>query len=233
MNPPASRDTTHWFFLLLILLTIVVYYPGLSGDYLFDDTSNLLQNKALDIETLDMDSLQSAAYSSGAGMLRRPVSMASFALNRFFFGIDPYSHKVINLVIHILTGLPAVSVQPSVDLGLPAIQQARAVGTGSTLDSCHRLRHVAGTSTEPDLGALHRAAHDQPGCPVYRGRTVPVCDWPTADAERADMACPSFWLDCLSWVAWPFSARKTASCYPCICWCRDSCVQVPGQERPG
>ena len=104
LNPPASRDTTHWLFLLLILLTIIVYYPGLSGDYLFDDTSNLLQNKALDIETLDMDSLQSAAYSSGSGLLRRPVSMASFALNRFFFGIDPYSHKVINLVIHILTG---------------------------------------------------------------------------------------------------------------------------------
>ena len=104
MNLPASRDNSHWFFLLLVLLTVVVYYPGLSGDYLFDDTSNLLQNKALDIETLDMDSLSSAAYSSGAGMLRRPVSMASFALNRFFFGIDPYSHKVINLVIHILTG---------------------------------------------------------------------------------------------------------------------------------
>jgi protein O-mannosyl-transferase len=104
MNPPVYRDSTHWFFLLLILLTILVYYPGLSGDYLFDDTSNLLQNKALDIETLDMDSLQSAAYSSGSGMLRRPISMASFALNRYFFGIDPYSHKVINLTIHILTG---------------------------------------------------------------------------------------------------------------------------------
>jgi len=104
MKHPAHRDTTLWSFLLLVLLTIIVYYPGLAGDYLFDDTSNLLQNKALNIETLDMDSLGSAAYSSGAGTLRRPVSMASFALNRFFFGIDPYSHKVINLVIHILTG---------------------------------------------------------------------------------------------------------------------------------
>lgn len=104
MNLPAPRDTTHWFVLLLILLTIVIYYPGLSGDYLFDDTSNLLQNKALDIETLDMDTLRSAAYSSGAGILRRPVSMASFALNRYFFGIAPYSHKVVNLAIHLLTG---------------------------------------------------------------------------------------------------------------------------------
>ena len=53
MNHPAYRDSTYWFFLLLILLTVVAYYPGLAGDYLFDDTVNLLQNKALDIETLD------------------------------------------------------------------------------------------------------------------------------------------------------------------------------------
>jgi tetratricopeptide (TPR) repeat protein len=104
IESPSSRSSAHWAFLLLVLLTVVVYYPGLSGDYMFDDTSNLLQNQALVIETLDMDSLSDAAYSSGAGLLRRPVSMASFALNRFFFGIDPYSHKAINLVIHILVG---------------------------------------------------------------------------------------------------------------------------------
>jgi len=94
-----------WAFLLLALLTIAVYLPGLSGDYMFDDTANLLQNRQLDIETLDLDSLHNAAYSSGSGELRRPVSMASFVLNRYFFGIAPYSHKVVNLGIHLLTGL--------------------------------------------------------------------------------------------------------------------------------
>ncbi len=101
---PSSSSSTRWTFLLLILLTVVVYYPGLSGDYMFDDTSNLLQNQALDMATLDMASLSDATWSSGAGLLRRPVSMASFALNRFFFGIDPFSHKVVNLIIHVLTG---------------------------------------------------------------------------------------------------------------------------------
>ena len=103
-HQPARQTLHHWTFLLLILLAVVAYYPGLSGDYMFDDTSNLLQNQALDMESLDMDSFSDAAYSSGAGLLRRPVSMASFALNRFFFGIDPFSHKVVNLVIHVLTG---------------------------------------------------------------------------------------------------------------------------------
>lgn len=71
---------------------------------MFDDMHNLLWNSRLAINTLDLTSLQSASLSSGSGLLRRPVSMASFALNRYFFGIDPYSYKVINLVIHLLTG---------------------------------------------------------------------------------------------------------------------------------
>lgn len=91
--------------LLPCLLTVAVYYPGLSGDYLFDDMQNLLQNSRLNVESIDFSSIQSASLSSDSGMLRRPVSMLSFVLNRYFFGIDPYSYKVINLVIHLLTGI--------------------------------------------------------------------------------------------------------------------------------
>ncbi len=105
MNMDSVPSRTVWFLILSVLLTVFVYYPGLSGDYMFDDMHNLLDNQRLDIETLDIDSLQSAAYSSGSGLLRRPVSMLSFSLNRYFFGIEPYSHKVINLVIHLLTGI--------------------------------------------------------------------------------------------------------------------------------
>jgi hypothetical protein len=101
----CSRHAASWLFLLVSLLTVIVYYPGLAGDYMFDDTSNLLENRQLNIDSLDMESLESAAFSSEAGTLRRPVSMASFALNRYFFGIGPYSNKVVNLAIHLLTGL--------------------------------------------------------------------------------------------------------------------------------
>ena len=92
-------------FLLCALLAAAVYFPGLSGDYLFDDTTNLLNNRALDIQSLHPDAIRTAAFSSQSGMLRRPVSMASFALNRYFFGIGPYSFKAVNLIIHLLTGL--------------------------------------------------------------------------------------------------------------------------------
>jgi len=105
MTKPAFDNSGHWLILGLLLLTIFVYYPGLSGDYMFDDMENLLKNKSLDMASLDLESLQKAAFSSNSGMLRRPVSMGSFALNRYFFGIAPYSHKVVNLVIHLVTGL--------------------------------------------------------------------------------------------------------------------------------
>ena len=92
-------------FLALCLLTVTIYTPGLSGDYMFDDMQNLLQNNRMAVKTLDVEALQAASFSSGAGKLRRPVSMFSFALNRYFFGIDPYSYKLTNLAIHLLTGL--------------------------------------------------------------------------------------------------------------------------------
>jgi hypothetical protein len=100
-----AHDRSSWILLLAGLLTVMVYFPGLYGDYVFDDMPNLLDNKRLDMEVLDYDSLRSATLSSNAGPLRRPVSMLSFALNRHFFGIHPFSHKVINLGIHLLTGL--------------------------------------------------------------------------------------------------------------------------------
>lgn len=99
------RNPAGWLLALLCLLTVLIYRPGLSGDYMFDDRPNLLENRRLDMASLDMDSLVAAAYSSTSGLLRRPVSMASFALNRYFFGIDPWSYKVVNLAIHLLTGL--------------------------------------------------------------------------------------------------------------------------------
>lgn len=99
------KNPAGWLLALLCLLTILIYWPGLSGDYMFDDRPNLLENRRLDMASLDMDSLVGAAYSSGSGTLRRPLSMASFALNRYFFGIDPRSYKVVNLGIHLLTGV--------------------------------------------------------------------------------------------------------------------------------
>lgn len=88
-----------------LLLTFLVYLPGLHGPFVFDDYVNIVQNTALALPSLSSHALADAAFSLRAGPLMRPVSMISFALNRYFFGIEPFSFKLANLLIHLANGM--------------------------------------------------------------------------------------------------------------------------------
>ena len=90
---------------IVILLTILVYLPSLNGDFYHDDLQNLVLNKNVQINELDLDTFRTAAFSSDAGHFKRPISMATFALNYFYFGANPYSFKVVNLILHLLIGI--------------------------------------------------------------------------------------------------------------------------------
>jgi tetratricopeptide (TPR) repeat protein len=88
---------------LLLLLATFLYWPGLSGGFLFDDEGNILKNSRLAIGTLDAASLNAAAWSGDAGPLKRPISMLSFALNHYLAGgFVPYGFKLTNLGIHLV-----------------------------------------------------------------------------------------------------------------------------------
>ena len=89
---------------LLFVVTLWVYRPGLSGTFLFDDYYNLVDNQAVQIDTLSWSNLAEAAGSGHAGPLGRPVSMLSFALNHVLSGPAPHGYLVGNLVIHLLCG---------------------------------------------------------------------------------------------------------------------------------
>jgi len=100
-----NQQTSRISLILILVLTTLIYLPGLSGDFAFDDFPNLLQNKKLHLDVLSVDSLAAATFSSDSGTFKRPVSMFSFALNSYYFGMKPYSFKIVNLIIHLLTGL--------------------------------------------------------------------------------------------------------------------------------
>lgn len=87
------------------VLTLLIYLPGLQGPFVFDDYANILQNAKLSLPNLSWRSLADAAFSMNAGPLMRPVSMLSFALNRYCFGSEPFSFKLVNLFIHLINGL--------------------------------------------------------------------------------------------------------------------------------
>ncbi len=95
------------YFLLLACLTLAffVYLPGTSGYFMFDDRNNIVGNASIQIQSLDFMTLKQAALSGEAGLLGRPLSMLSFALNVYANGLSPYHFKLTNIVIHLLNGI--------------------------------------------------------------------------------------------------------------------------------
>lgn len=92
-------------FVLALLLTIIVYWPGLSGGWLFDDYPNILSNHAVQPTKLDFRAFVRAALSSPASEFKRPLASLSFVINFAISGLNPWSWKIANLVIHLLNGI--------------------------------------------------------------------------------------------------------------------------------
>jgi len=89
----------------ILVLSFLIYLPGLSGDYVFDDIANIIENQKIAITSLDYSSLKAAFWSGDAGPLGRPISMLSFAINYYFTGFEPYFFKLTNLIIHLMNGI--------------------------------------------------------------------------------------------------------------------------------
>ncbi len=87
------------------VLVLAAFAPGLSGGFFFDDNPNIVSNNAIQIEDLTLSSLKGSLQGPTAGPLGRPVSVLSFALTHYFFGLDSFAFKAINLVIHAINGL--------------------------------------------------------------------------------------------------------------------------------
>lgn len=85
-------------------LAVLAYLPGLSGGFLFDDTANLVLNKALKNARPSWESLWQVMNSGNAGPLKRPLSMASFAVNVWISGMNPVYFKLTNVLLHTLNG---------------------------------------------------------------------------------------------------------------------------------
>ena len=84
---------------------VLAYRPGLSGGFALDDYTNVVDNTALAVPDLGWQSLSHAMFSFQAGPTMRPLSMLSFALNRYATGNDATAYKLTNLVIHVVNSV--------------------------------------------------------------------------------------------------------------------------------
>ncbi len=99
-----EERNARWGIAALIALVFLLYYPGAKGPFMLDDFSNLLGNRHIQITELTLTQLWDAAFSTKSGALRRPVAMASFALNHYFAGgVESFPIKLVNVVLHVLT----------------------------------------------------------------------------------------------------------------------------------
>lgn len=89
---------------LLLLLVGAVFWPGLSGNFIFDDWSALVDNTRVHAETLDAKALKRAALSfePGGSFGSRPLAMATFGINHAIHGLDPWGYKLTGLLVHLI-----------------------------------------------------------------------------------------------------------------------------------
>lgn len=96
-----------WLFLsliagLVLCATIALYWPGLHGPFLLDDLQTISPSQ---LEFTSWSQLIEISLQNDTGPLGRPISVFTFTLNNLFFGTAPFSYKVTNLIIHLLTGI--------------------------------------------------------------------------------------------------------------------------------
>ncbi|MDX1694594.1 MAG: hypothetical protein R3208_12580 [Ketobacteraceae bacterium] len=91
--------------LIILAAAIGVYWPGMNGPFVFDDFYNFVDNPGVQIESLSLQSAQDAIAASTSGPLKRPIPVLSLSLNYYFSGLEPFSYKLVNLLIHLLNGL--------------------------------------------------------------------------------------------------------------------------------
>jgi protein O-mannosyl-transferase len=100
----SEKRAGGWLLGIAFLLTAILYWPGLTGDFLFDDYPNIVDNADLHPHNASFPALLNAALSSPASDFKRPLASLSFAANYLATGLDPYWMKLTNLVIHLLNG---------------------------------------------------------------------------------------------------------------------------------
>lgn len=90
--------------LAIAALALVVYWPGLSGPFLFDDFPNLVVDADWKVTAMDWAQWSRAMNHGVASESGRGLAMLSFAANHYFSGLDPWAMKLTNLAMHLANG---------------------------------------------------------------------------------------------------------------------------------
>lgn len=107
MGNKLSRKILSIFtlFCLFAIPIITSYSATLDFAWQFDDHQNILENKNVHLERLDLEDISRSFFKHDTGMpfgVYRPVSMLSFAINWFWGADNVAGYRFVNIFIHIL-----------------------------------------------------------------------------------------------------------------------------------
>ncbi len=86
---------------LIPVLILLIYSNTWDASFHLDDDINIVENRAIQIKTLDLSSLIRAGFQSP--LPNRFVANMSFALNYYFGGLHAFGYHWINTLIHLGT----------------------------------------------------------------------------------------------------------------------------------
>ena len=89
-------------FFLLILLCLLIYCNSLHAAWHFDDYQNILENRSIQIDRLDPQTLKKALTHPSGAKIDRPLAFLSFALNWYVGQDDVFGYHLVNVAIHCL-----------------------------------------------------------------------------------------------------------------------------------
>jgi hypothetical protein len=91
--------------LILIATVAAIHWPGLSGQFLFDDYPNIVTNARVQPQALDWASIKSAARGYEPGAIGRPLATVGFAFDYWLGGKNPWGYKFHSLLVHLVNAL--------------------------------------------------------------------------------------------------------------------------------
>jgi hypothetical protein len=107
LNARARKWLPRLVLTAAIVVTAAVYWPGVTGGWVFDDYPNIVDNSAIHITPghSTLVAWVNSALSSPSSFLRRPLASLTFSLNWYFGTGSPWPFKVTNIVIHLINGV--------------------------------------------------------------------------------------------------------------------------------
>ncbi len=100
----TSHNLRNFFYILaLVTVTFLLYSNTFDSPIMFDDWAHIEGNPHIRITTLDWHSLKKAAFDSP--LHTRPVANVSLALNYYFHQYALPGYHLVNIIIHIITGI--------------------------------------------------------------------------------------------------------------------------------